>query len=231
MQFIPTTSQKDFVRQGVQSLKESITHAFEKHGSCCLGLSGGSTPRPIYEELGKEDIDWSKVTVFLTDERYVLPDDEDSNQKMVTDTLLKHASVPHSNLIFPDTSLPIDDCIGDYSEQLKKMIDDSEWLPDVITLGLGTDGHIASLFPPVPEIAMTDLCFALHTTTDNFEVPDRISLALNVIGSASDHIFFLKGEDKKKVWEEMMESGEGESRWPAKRILEPPDRATIITQW
>ncbi|MCF7844914.1 MAG: 6-phosphogluconolactonase [Kiritimatiellales bacterium] len=230
LNFIHTESDEEFTREAVDVLKKKIASAIKTHNSCMLGLSGGSTPKLIYEQLGKEDIDWSKVFIFLVDERYIESNDERSNQKLVRETLLKSAMVPEENILFPDTTLPLEDCVSDYTSKLKEMIDKQGFLPDIVTLGLGEDGHIASLFPPVPEEALSDQHFVLSTQTDQFEVKDRITLALNVIASAQNHIFFLKGEDKKNVWEEMMESDEDEHRWPAKRVLES-EASTLITLW
>ncbi|MFH1670295.1 MAG: 6-phosphogluconolactonase [Patescibacteria group bacterium] len=228
--YLKTQSEVDFINSGVHILKESIQDAISKRGECMLGLSGGSTPRPIYELLGKEEIDWSKVTIFLVDERYVPPDDDKSNQKMVHETLLKSATIPESNIIFPDATLPLEECVLDYTSKFKKMIDAQGYLPDIVTLGLGEDGHIASLFPPVSDAALSDQHFVLHTQTDRFDVKDRITLTLNVIASAQNHIFFLKGEGKKKVWEAMSESKEDERRWPAKRVLES-EGTMVVTLW
>jgi 6-phosphogluconolactonase/glucosamine-6-phosphate isomerase/deaminase len=93
-------------------------------------------------------------------------------------------------------------------------------LPDVMIVGMGPDGHIASLFPPLAENLMDDTRLVAHTTTDTFAVHDRITLTLNPITAAEHHVFLLKGEDKKQLWEEMMDSAENEQRWPAKRIVD-----------
>ena len=228
--YVKTRSEADFTRSGAQALKESIQDSIRKRGKCMLGLSGGSTPRPIYEAMGKEEIDWSKVTIFLVDERYIEANDEKSNQNMVRETLLKSASIPEENIIFPDTGLPLDECVKNYAVRFKKMIDEQGYLPDVVTLGLGEDGHIASLFPPVSDEALSDKHFVLYTQTYELDVKDRITLALNVIAAAQNHIFFLKGASKKHVWDEMMASDEDEKRWPAKRVLQSGG-TTVITLW
>ncbi|MBU2213916.1 6-phosphogluconolactonase [Patescibacteria group bacterium] len=235
LNYIKAQSEADFTKSGVQVLKEFIQRAITQRGRCILGLSGGSTPQLIYEKLGKEDIDWSKLTIFLVDERYIASDDEKSNQKMVCETLLKNASIPESNIIFPNTQLSPEECVADYASRLKKMIDEQGWLPDVVTLGLGEDGHIASLFPPIQPSTInrqqsTAQSLVLHTQTNRFEVKDRITLTLNVIASAQNHIFFLKGKGKKKVWDEMMESKEDEKRWPAKRVLESEETTVVYTE-
>ena len=226
MEIIKANSDSDFTSKGVQLLSDSINRAFDRRGHCTLGLSGGSTPRPIYTELGIAELDWNKVSVFLIDERYVSPDDKFSNQGMVRDTLLKHARIPSSEIFFPDTSLNISDCAQSYTSDLQELF--SEWLPDVVLLGMGEDGHIASLFPPLPDSAVSDEHFTLHATTDVFDVHDRLTLTLNVIGSASEHILILKGDKKRRVFEEMMESDEDEQRWPLKRIVDSSKQVTVL---
>ncbi|MDO8649664.1 MAG: 6-phosphogluconolactonase [Candidatus Peregrinibacteria bacterium] len=227
---IETTTDSDFVRTSVDRMKSIITEAIEERGICILGLSGGSTPRPIYEALGKEPgIDWSKVWIFLTDDRYIRADDPKSNQFLLRSTLLKHATVPESQIIVPDTSLPIDECIAQYDTWIGDLL--KKGTPDLITYGMGDDGHIASLFPPLAEPHLK--ACVIHTTTpstgsgqaDRFDVHDRISVTLPVLKTANHGLFFLKGEVKKRVWEEMMASEEDETRWPAKGVL---PRSTVI---
>lgn len=212
-----TTSEEQFIQTGVDILRERIEQSIDEFGRAILGLSGGSTPRPIYERLGLCAIDWEKVSLFLVDDRYVPADHPDSNQKLVKETLLKHISIPETQILFPDTTLPIDDCIHHYDMKLAGML--SAGIPHIVTLGIGGDGHIASLFPPVANSGFGDR-LVVHTETDAFAVHDRISTTMIVIGSADRKIFFLKGEEKKTVWEEMLQSDEGPKRWPAKAALE-----------
>ncbi len=218
-----------FVEQSVAMLRKHIAGAITSRGTCILGLSGGSTPRPIYEALGGEKgIDWSKVWIFLVDERSVPPDHPESNQRLVREALLKNAPIPEGNLVFPDTTLPTGECIQKYAKDLWNLWKD--YLPDVVTLGMGDDGHIASLFPPLSDDALSDRFLVLHTTTDRCAISDRITLALNPIAAAGTQIFFLKGKEKKKVWEEMLASPEDERRWPAKRIL-ASGNAVVLACW
>lgn len=214
---IQTTSEEGFITKGVSILAERIRHSIDSYGHAIIGLSGGSTPKPIYEALGKEDMDWTNVSIFLIDERYCPPDSDDANQKLVRDTLLMHANIAEDRLYFPDTSLPIDECIGTYEAQLAELL--SKGIPHVVTLGIGSDGHIASLFPPVPDAGFDDR-LVIHTETDNFAVHDRISTTLVIIGSAERKMFFLKGTEKKEVWEEMVASEDDMHRWPAKAVLQ-----------
>lgn len=222
-----------FTQTSAEVIHALIEQSIAERGHCIVGLSGGSTPIPVYSLLGQMPTDWSRVSIFLIDERFVPADNDDSNQHMVRHSLLAHAPVPDAQICFPHTELSIDECILDYTQQLL-----SQWdahlpgrqagLPDLIILGMGPDGHIASLFPPLTDDLMDDTRLVAHTTTGAFAVHDRITLTLNPIAAAGAHVFLLKGNDKKDVWNEMLASTEGERRWPAKRVLEQP-KVTVIT--
>ena len=225
---IKAESEEQFYLGATLIISTQIKEAIERKGSCIIGLSGGSTPQPIYRALAQQDIDWSNVFVFLVDERYCNATSDDSNQHMLRTTLLKEAAIPEENITFPDTSLPLQDCINKYSVDLKAQW--GEYLPDVITLGIGDDGHIASLFPPLDETAMGDEKGVIHTTTDAFAVHDRISLSLNMVAAAQKHVFLLKGENKKDTWNDMLSSPEPVRRWPAKLVLEQ-NSSTVVSFW
>jgi 6-phosphogluconolactonase len=222
-----TTSDSAFITAAVQKITDVIAAAIEDHGTACVGLSGGSTPVPVYEALAQvQQIDWNKVTFFLVDERYCDAMSADSNQKMIAESFETQAA--RLKLVVPNTSLPIDECIAKYAQDLKALWKNR--LPDLMILGMGDDGHIASLFPPVSDDALSDAQLVLHTTTDRFAVHDRISISLNAICAAGQQLFLLKGESKKKVWDEMLGSKEDEKRWPAKRVLETGD-VSVIAMW
>jgi len=214
---IETSGEEEFVSQAVKFLAQKITDAIQERGECILGLSGGSTPKPVYEALGKVPLDWDAVRCFLIDERYVSPTNKDSNQKLVRESLVAHARIRERNLVFPDTSLPIDACVERYARDLLALFD--EHLADIVILGMGNDGHIASLFPPLGEHLLDDSHLVAHTQTQEFAIPDRITVTLNSIAAANHIVFLLKGVEKKKVWDKMHFSSEDERRWPAKKIL------------
>jgi 6-phosphogluconolactonase len=224
---IETASEKDFVERGVSLLRDEIADAIKQRGRAIVGLSGGSTPRPIYEILGKEKLDWSRVYIFLVDERSIAKDHPDSNQFLLRSTLLRHAPTPESHLFFPDTSLSLNECVARYDEELRTLLRDDG--ADIVTLGLGEDGHTASLFPPLGEEAF-GRNFAIHTTTDRFAVRDRISVTLRVLQEARHTVFFLSGAAKQTVWEEMLRSSEDFTRWPGQAAL-VSGRSVAITQW
>ncbi len=223
---IQTTTDEEFLKESLRVLVPLIQEPLGSKGRCVLGLSGGSTPRPIYEALGKvAGIDWPHVSIFLIDERHVPVDHPDSNQKLVRDTLLAHAPIAQDHCVFPNTALPIADCVFDYESRLNALFVNG--FPDAIVLGLGEDGHTASLFPPVIESAFGER-LAIHTETDKFAIHDRISVSARVLKESAHPVFFLKGEGKKKTWEQMLKSKEGEKRWPAKALQR---EVTVVGEW
>ncbi len=218
-----------FVADATAFIADIVREAIQKDGRCILGLSGGSTPGPVYTALGQEKgIDWSKVWIFLVDDRCVPADNPKSNQFLLRSTLLKYAPIPESQIIVPDMSLGPDEAATKYGQEVIAITRAGMPAPRVhlLVLGLGEDGHIASLFPPVSENAFS-MTGAIHTTTNTFDIPDRISVTLPVLTSAKQALFLLKGEKKIAVWEEMVESGEDEKRWPAKGVIEKVETTVI----
>ncbi len=231
---VPTDSQDEFVRAAATVLERAIVLAIETHGRCVLGLSGGSTPGPVYDQLGrKKTIDWDKVHLFLVDERCVPADDDRSNQKLVEETLLKHAGIPDLQRHFPDTSKNPGECARFYDHDLRTLMPDSG--PDVVTLGMGDDGHIASLFPPLSPGDLSAAEYAVSTQTPllpdgspRFPVKDRISTTLTLLRTAETKVFLLNGANKKAPWDETSEPGADVLRWPGALLLH---RAVAVTKW
>lgn len=231
---VESTDNEDFVTKAVDWLVQHINAAIQDHGSANIGLSGGSTPKPIYTKLGqRKDVDWSKVSIFLLDERYVPNEHPDSNQKMIVETLLLNAPIPPENVFFPDTTLPMEECVTDYIADVKTLWE--ERLPDITILGMGDDGHIASLFPLLDEEELSDTHFAVYAEaplkedgTPRFPIKDRISLTLNPIASAQSHLVLLQGPVKRATWEAMLESSEGDNHWPLKQILEQEEVMVLM---
>jgi 6-phosphogluconolactonase len=216
-QVIRCESEARFITEAVRLLSAAVEEGISKNGRAIVGLSGGSTPKPVYQAWGEERLDWMRVWIFLIDERYVPPDNPKSNQFLLRTTLLKGAPIPESHMLLPDTSLPLEQCVNAYDAHLRDLLKTAG--PDIVTLGMGDDGHIASLFPPLRDDAFGPR-LVTHTTTDRFDAHDRISVTIPAVKQAKNSVFLLKGAEKKRVWDEMLESKEDERRWPAKTILE-----------
>ncbi len=208
---IDTTEQ--FVRTAAAWISAVIVKAQHSGGTVTIGLSGGSTPKPVYVLLSTDlSIDWKRVTFFLVDERYVPAAHADSNTKMIRETLLTHAA-EGATVVVPDTTLPMAECITDYAEKISKLT------PDLVILGMGDDGHIASLFPPVGPEAYGP-AKVIHTTTDAFVVHDRISVTFPVLLHAAQRLFLVTGEKKAKLLHTMQKDNEDVSMYPAQYLFD-----------
>lgn len=163
--------------------------------------------------------------IFLVDERYVDDSDKNSNANLVRNTVGKNAKGFH--IVFPNPSLPLQEYVEDYGKRLNELFA-THGVPDVLTLGMGPDGHIASLFPTVPAESFDENRTTLHSTTEKFAVRDRISITMPIIKKAKKHVFLMKGKDKLELWNEMISSNEDHTRWPAHDVLEEKKTTLIV---
>ncbi len=216
---IEVQSGDEFVKSAHALIKERILIAQKAHGTCILGLSGGSTPGPVYTSLASDhEIDWKNVTIFLADDRYVSAGHKDSNQTLLKTTFLNHIDDDRKpTVIVPDTTLPIDECVTKYESDLRVIMKDRS--ADLLILGMGEDGHTASLFPGNEKALNEKERWVLPTTTDQFAVKDRITVTLPVLQNARQRLFLIMGEKKRKILNERKTSlpafAIGESDWIA----------------
>lgn len=193
---------------------EMASQILKKEGIFRLALSGGSTPVSLYRTLSAMDIPWNRVEIYLVDERYVPLNSNQSNYKMITDTLLKHISELPKKFVFFDTRLSIDEALQKYESELQ--LSNTPFF-DLVLLGLGTDGHIASLFPYADhEIPKKSL--VAHTTTNHFPVHDRLTLTLKMLLNSGQVIFLMKGKEKELFVRKLMR--EKKSTFPASALLQ-----------
>jgi len=149
----------------------------------------------------------------MVDERYVPTGDPNSNHKLIVDNL------PKAHLHSFDTSLPIDECVKDYEEKL------AEYLHSPLSLcvlGIGTDGHFASLFPN-DEVLKESEKQVLYTQTDDHDVKDRLTMSLPLIMQSEKILVLLKGEDKWDVIQKMEDESVPMDAYPARHLMNHPN--------
>ncbi len=225
---ITVDSDEILVALAADRLAAGIRAALDQNGRCSLALSGGSTPGPVYTRLASlPDIDWSQVIILLADERCVPPSHEESNARLIAETFLAHLPARPLRFLVPDMRLQPGEAADSYGRDIEEALDVHPL--DLCVLGMGEDGHTASLFPPLTEMALSPLT-AIHTTQDDFPIMNRISLTLPMLTSARQTLILLSGQNKKEVWEMMEASAEGPERWPLKAVL-AAGKATVITRW
>ncbi len=184
--------------RAAEAAVRTINDSVRGTGRSSLVLSGGSTPRILYGLLASEfrdQISWAHVHVFWGDERYVSPDDPDSNYRMARETLLDHVPCPAGNIHPMATHFASPDAAArDYEETLRKHFGNTWPRFDLILLGLGEEGHTASLFPGSPAVGeRTRWVVAVETPADP---PWRLTLTLPALTRA-DNIYVLATGSKK----------------------------------
>ncbi len=137
-------------------MARALSEAVRDAGVATLALSGGSTPKDAYAALAQQNLDWSHILVFWVDERAVPKEHERSNYRLVHESLLAPAKVPEANVFAMDgASQDLEQAAAAYEETLRAQVKrrhEGHPALDVVVLGIGTDGHTASLFPGKPEI-------------------------------------------------------------------------------
>src|SRR5215217_5201427 len=175
--------------------------AVADHGRFTVALSGGSTPRALYQRLAQsplsESVDWANVHVFWGDERMVPPDDIESSYRMARETLLAHVPIPAANIYpIPTVGGTPEAAASAYEETITAVFGTNSPRFDLILLGIGSDGHTASLFPGQPEVVRpsTALVVAVHNAPK--PPPTRVTFSYRLINQAANVLFVVSGADK-----------------------------------
>lgn len=187
------------------------SEAIAARGRFTVALSGGTTPKRLHTLLANEfrrKVDWSKVFVFFGDERFLAPYDTDSNYYMADETLLSEVDIPPEN-VFPFITLEVtpEESAAIYASELSRFFDETPPRLDLIFLGLGEDGHTASLFPDNEVITASPdtLVVAVHNSPK--PPAERMTLSLNTINAARTVIFLVAGTGKRETLQRI-ENGE-----------------------
>ncbi len=183
-----------------------LSEAIRKRGRAVLVVSGGTTPVSVFEDLSGQDMDWSRIAVTLADERWVSPSDPDSNEGLVRRHLLKNRAANASFTGLYTGASQAGEAEGECEKRLKT------FLPpiDVLVLGMGGDGHTASLFPgasrlkDATDLRQKRLCMAIKPP----DAPhDRMTLTLSILLEAKHIFLHVAGEGKRQVLEKALSGG------------------------
>lgn len=183
--------------------------AISERGRFTLALSGGETPRTLYEILARDyhdTIDWQHVHLYWGDERYVPHDDPASNYRMARETLIDRIPIPQENIHpIPTSFANPEDAARAYASELNPT------MPlDLVLLGLGEDGHTASLFPGTFDPEDYRLVIVTHSPKPP---PVRISMTVRAINEARNVFFLVSGGEKREILERVLADRDG--KYPA----------------
>lgn len=197
---------------------DDLRAAISERGAAVLAVSGGTTPKRFFEHLSLQALDWDKVTVTLVDERWVGPDHERSNARLVRETLLQGpAAAATFAPLFRDVAQP-----EDALPELERRFDTLPADLDVVVLGMGTDGHTASFFPGGDHLAA-----ALDPALPARLVPmraagageARITLTLPVLLAARHLYLHVEGAAKRTVLERAFVGADSDAELPIRTVL------------
>lgn len=186
------------------AISSALRRDLERQPRARLLLSGGTTPAPVFRALSKAPLDWSRVDIGLVDERWLLPSDIDSNAYLVSTHLLRnHAAAAHfESLTRPGRNIEM--ALGAANLHAQRT-------PTVIVLGMGDDGHTASLFPRMPGLdaaLASPLAYVAVDATGCAGAgpwPRRISLTPTGLAPAATRLLLLRGNGKRKVFERALD--------------------------
>jgi 6-phosphogluconolactonase len=180
----------------VEDIASAAVELFLEAGPRTIALSGGSTPRPVYERLAETPYPWEEVDVFFGDERCVPADDPDSNFNLANRPFLARVRARVHAMVACDP-------VG-YEDALRTVFGEGVPRFDLMFQGLGEDGHTASLFPGDPALEVTDRLVVLVERPDH----TRMTLTLPVLSAARLCLFLVSGERKRGALRELMDDGD-----------------------
>lgn len=211
--------------------------SFAARGWFSIALSGGNTPKRTHQLLAEQhrgEIDWSQTDILFGDERFVPDTDARSNYRMARETLLEPAGIAPEGVHPVATNVAsATDAAAQYEQTLARVLAVSgDWpVIDLLLLGVGPDGHTASLFPGSPVLAEKErwVCAVDAPTTVQPAVP-RVTLTLPVINAARNVLFMVAGADKRPVIGDILDAADSAHRYPAALVANAGRTIWMIEQ-
>ena len=215
---LDATPREQLAEQLAEAAAEALRRDLAQPGRALLVLSGGSTPVPFFQALAKQELPWERVEVTLADERWVSESDEASNARLVRRHLLTgHAAAASFVSLTTDDETPEQGV-----EAVTQRIEALTWPASLVVLGMGGDGHTASLFPDSRELelGLTTDAPVLAARTPSQPQP-RITLSADRLHQARRHVLHITGDDKRRVLARAM-SGDDSRELPIRALLSCP---------
>ena len=207
-------------------IAQIIKSTLENKSRVKIALCGGSTPKATYSLLGKKNLEWNKVDLFLGDERWVDNKSQDSNCFLLNNSLFKEGNPSLAASFFSvstvELSSPVESA-DDYEEILKKNLPGDPPAFDLILLGLGDDGHTASLFPGSDALLEKDSLI----TVGEGKGHKRITFTRKILSSADNVVFLISGTSKQTALKRLLDQSESWERTPAK-LVAPSSEIVVL---
>lgn len=212
---------KAFVEDAVALILRDAQNAIAERGTFRIALSGGNTPRPVYAALSEAATDWSKWEVTFGDERCVPPDDVQSNYRMAREALLEHVPIPEKNILRMRGEDDPAAAALEYETELRSR--DAAYRHDLILLGMGDDGHTASLFPGTVALGVSGR-LVVENWVPKFST-HRLTFTFPLINAGRHVCFLVNSAGKETILEEVFG---GDSGYPCASVAPVDGRVTWL---
>jgi 6-phosphogluconolactonase len=213
-------SAADLEQRAAEEIVRVMNAAIDDRGMCFVALAGGETPRHCYRHLGmdplKDRVDWSRVHLFFTDERPVPPNDSQSNFGMVERSLILPIDIPRLNVHRIKGEIDIAVAALEYERELRTAFGKRPLRFDLVLLGIGVDGHTASIFPGTDVVEeQTALVRPVIDPDQNIR---RVTLTFAIINSAREILFLASGKRKASIVQRVFGTPESAKYLPATMV-------------
>ncbi len=188
--------------KAVEIFLEEYRKNIKSKGVFTVAFSGGTTPVQLFRSLREVEVDWTKILVFQVDERQVPIEHPNSNGRVLKKELLEHIGIPDKNVFLMDYNEDLEKMVEGYSEKLLGIFNKGETSFDLIFLGLGSDGHTASLFPE--NVGLSGDVVAYANKGGGRIEHCRMSLGIEAINRSKKKVFMFKSQGKEVVLNELM---------------------------
>ena len=203
MRIIKKKNEKSLIREFLQIFKREIDKKKKSKSRLSFVLTGGSSPVNLYKKLAKSNIDWSNIDLFWGDERFVSNKSKNSNFKLANDLFIKKVKIKKQNLFYINTKRKdINQSSVEYQNKIKNYFKNKKIKFDICLLGMGNDGHVASIFPNTNILKKKSIVSAVNR--GDFK---RITIGLKVINNSKKIFLWLSKKSKTSIFKKLRLKG------------------------
>jgi len=203
MRIIKKKNEKSLIREFLQIFKREIDKKKKSKSRLSFVLTGGSSPINLYKKLAKSNIDWSNIDLFWGDERFVSNKSKNSNFKMANDLFIKKSKIKKRNLFYINTERKdVNQSSLEYQNKIKNYFKNKKISFDVCLLGMGNDGHVASIFPNTNILKKKSIVSPVNR--GDFK---RITIGLKVINNSKKIFLWLSKKSKTSIFKKLRLKG------------------------
>ncbi len=199
MKFIKKRNENSLITEFIKIFKKESVKKRDQGGRLSFVLTGGPSPKKLYQKLASADINWKNIDLFWGDERFVSKKSINSNYRLVYDNLLKKIKINNTNIYSLTTYKPtIKKTVTEYQKSIKRYFKKRKISFDIFLLGMGNDGHVASIFPNSKELRKKFI--VSYVIKKDFK---RITLGMKTINDSKNIFLWLNTKEKTKIFEKL----------------------------